>query len=213
MATTQQLRFVVPQEQELYPLEVRTGIDAGVWLVGRQFVRTPNDIFIPYKESLTELQAYDTLQNDPALLEAGFGLAPITVLLYGIQNSKEFYEMLRRTYQLTGSGVVNSRLLGTPNINRGENLQYQGLKNDRPIARIEPQDGRVTRLDKTTLWGVREDSKVESQKPVYPTYMYNADGNRFVDLIVGRDSGVYVVAGGLPLDRVYQCARLAKKIE
>lgn len=212
--TTRQLSFIVPQERELYALEVRTGVDAGVWQVGRQFVRTPTDIFIPYKEGLTPIKAYDTLQSDPALLEAGFELAPVTVLLYGIQNKRDFHEMLRGTYQLTGSGVVDSRLLGTPNVTTGEDLQYQGLRNDRPIVRIEPQNGRVTKLDKTTLWGVREDSKVESEKPVHPTYMYNANGNRFVGLVVWSDGDVDVDAGGLPLNGgFYWGARLAKKIE
>ncbi len=209
--TTRQLSFVVPQE--LYNLEVRTGIDAGVWQVDRQLVRTPSGIFIPYREGLTLIKAYDALQSDPALLEAGFGLPPVTVLLYGIQHNKDFYEMLRGNL-LTGSGVVDSRLLGTPNVTTGEDLQYQGLRNDRPFARIEPQNGRVTKLDKTTLWGVREDSKAESEKPAYPTYMYNANGNRFVVLLVWSLGNVDVRANWLPLDRYFGgSARLAKKIE
>lgn len=217
--TTRQISFALPREQDLYLLEVRNGIYSGVWQVDRQLVRTPSGIFIPYKEGLTAIQAYDVLQNDPALREAGFELAPVTVLLQGVQNIKDFYEMLRGTYQLTGSGIVDSRLLGTPNINRGEDLQYNGLRNDRPIARIEPQHGQVRRLDKTTLWGVGEDSKVESKKPRYPIYMYNADGNRFVELLVRSYGYVEVYAFRHPLDwRLPNLlfdwgARLAKKIE
>ena len=214
MATARQLRFGVPQEKELFPLEVRSGIDAGVWMVGRELVRTPNGIFRPYNEGFTIIQAYDTLQTDPDLLEAGFELSPVTVMLYGIQNRRDFYEMLRGTYQLTGSGVVNSSLFGTPNVTRGEDLQYLGLRNDRPIARIEAQNGQVRRLVKTTLWGVREDSKTESEKPAHPTYMYNADGNRFVELFVGFLSDVLVYADRLRLAGVFGWgARLAKKIE
>lgn len=219
--TTRQLRFVVPQEQELYPLEVRTGIDAGAWLVDRQVARTSSGIFMPSKEGLTLIRTYDIAQNDPALLEAGFELVPVTVLLYGIQNDRDFCEMLEGTNQLTGSGVVDYRLLGTPNVNiddlryREDSLQYQGLRNDRPIARIEPQNGQVTRLDKTTLWGVKKDSKINSEKPNHLTYtyMYNDNGNRFVSLNV-QYSGVDVIASWHPLERGFDGGvRLAKRVE
>ncbi|MBI2084859.1 MAG: hypothetical protein HYT70_04610 [Candidatus Aenigmarchaeota archaeon] len=188
-------------------------MNAGVWRVGRQLVRTPNGIFIPYNEGLTVVQAYDAVQNDPALLEACLELVPVTVLLYGIQHDGDFYKMLRGTYQLTGSGVVDSRLLGTPNVTRGD-LQYHGLRNDRPIARIEPQNGRVEKLDKTALWGVGKGSKVESENPTHPTYMYNADGNRFVGLGFGYGDAVGVNADWNPLSRAFDWgARLAKKAE
>lgn len=214
MTTTVYPRFVTPREQDLYAIEVRTGMDAGVWRVGRQLVRTPSGIFYPAKERLNRIQTYDALQTDPALLEAGFGLAPVTVLLYGIQHYEEFYEMLKGTRELTGSGVVDSRLLGTPNVTRGD-LQYQGLRNDQPIARIEPQNGQVTILDKTTLWGVGKDSKVQSEEAKYPTCMFNADGNRFVGLDVGSVAvAVVVYADRHPLDWNFTGgARLAKRVE
>jgi len=213
MAVDRQTSFVMPQEQELYPLEVRTGIYAGVWHVDRNLARTPSGIFKPYNEGLAVIQVYDAFQNDPALREAGFGLAPVSVLLYGIQHDERFYEMLIGTYQLTGSGVADSRFLGTPDITReGEELQYLGLRNDCPIAEIETQSGRVTKLDKTTLWGVGKKSKVESERPRHPTYMYNVDGNRFVGLVVRSDGIVYVYASRRPLGWGFDWgARLAKR--
>ena len=215
--TTRQFGIVVPQEQELFYVEVPTGIYAGVWGVDRQLARTPSGIFLPYNERLTRIQTYDALQNDPALLEAGFGLVPASVLLYGIQHDTNFYKMLIGTSQLTGSGVVEEDgryHLGTPNVTRGEDLQYQGLRNDRPIARIEPQSGQVRRLDKTTLWGIGEDSKVEFEKLKHPTFMHNADGNRFVGLVVRSGGDVDAYAGRLPLVGDFdRGARLAKRVE
>ena len=216
MTTARQLGFAVPQEQDLYRLEVRTGIDAGVWLVERQLVRTPDGIL--YNEGLTRIQAYDALQTYPALREAGFELVPVTVLLYGIQHYKDFYEMLRGTSQLTGSGTAEQEdgrlFLGTPNVIAGEELQYRGLRNDRPSAWIEPKNGTVARLNKITLWGVGEDSEVESEKPAHLTYMYNGRGNRFVVLGVRFYGDVIVNANWDPLvEGLGGGARLAKKID
>ena len=214
--TTRQFGIVVPQEQELFYVEVPTGIYAGVWGVDRYLARRPSGIFVPCKEGLTRIQTYDALQNDPALLEAGFGLVPAPVLLYGIHHDTNFHKMLRGTYQLTGSGVVekDSRYhLGTPNVTRGD-LQYEGLRNDRPIARIEPQSGRVRRLDKTTLWGIGEDSIVEFEEPTHLIYMYNDDGNRFIDLDVRSFGDVLANAYRHPLSRGSGGgARLAKRVE
>ena len=50
-----------------------------------QFVRTSSGVLIPAKERLTVAQFYDSIQNDKTLVEAGFGLAPVSVLLAGIQ--------------------------------------------------------------------------------------------------------------------------------
>lgn len=215
MATARQFTFVLPQEHDLYNVEVPTGIYAGVWRVDGQLARTPSGIFKPAGEGLTPVQAYAALQSCPALREEGFELPPVSVLLYGIQNDGRFYEMLRGTRQLTGSGVVDSRRLGTPNVTRdGKDLQYQGLRNDRPIARIEPQNGQVTRLDKTTLWGISEKDRSGSEDAKHPTYMYNADGNQFVVLGVWSGGVVYAYTHRRPLYGDFvSAARLAKKVE
>lgn len=213
MVATKQSRFVVPQKHDLYKVVVRTGIYAGVWGVDRQLVRTPNGIFKPVNEGLTPVQAYDALQNYPALLEEGFELPPVSVLLYGIQNDRRFYEMLRGTRQLTGSGVVDSRRLGTPNVTGGD-LKYQGLRSDRPTGRIESQNGRVVGLDKTTLWGISERDRRDSEDAKHPTYMYNADGNQFVVLGVWSGGVVYAYAVRRPFYGPFAGgARLAKRIE
>ena len=178
--TLQDLKLKSPAESTMYVVPVTSGLYAGKWLVDSNPIRIEDGrLFEPqiirekmiWHEYTSFLDILGEVQTYEPFVKEGFEAIPASVLIAGFTRYGRKLRGLMDHTTLTGSAIIkkgNKYLLGTPKleIERGSGANHfkmEGLREDRPIAYIEFQNGRVSNLDTTTFWGISEESL--SEKP------------------------------------------------